>query len=76
MVHYGWRVVNMLQQCAPCANVRGMETNADDGTDDGYHGWSLAEALKSVEQIESINQLRILCLSEEEADEFWHSIHD
>ena len=39
-------------------------------------GWSLAEALEHVEQMESINELRMLGLSEVEADEFWHAVND
>ena len=39
-------------------------------------GWSLAEALEHVEQMESITELRMLGLTEDEADEFWHAVND
>ena len=64
-----------------------METNGDDSKEGSdarhelpdnaeYYGWSRAEAIRDVERMEAINELRMLGLSKDEADEFWHSIYD
>ena len=41
-----------------------------------YYGWTLAVALKGINPIKSIDELRIPGLSVEEADEFWHAVND
>ena len=73
----------MLQHCAQCANVQGMESYADivrrcfaAGYETPGYGWSLAEALKSFTSTKSIDELRIPGLSDEEADDFWHAVND
>ncbi len=41
-----------------------------------YYGWDLTEAIKGIEPVGSIDELRIPGLTEEEADEFWHAVND
>ena len=39
-------------------------------------GWNLADALKHVKPIDTIDDLRIPGLTDDEADEFWHAVND
>jgi hypothetical protein len=52
-----------------------IELAASPGTSE-YYTWNLADALQSVEPIESIADLRIPGLTDDEADEFRHAVND